>query len=354
MENNKIKVSVIMPVYNSGKYLKTAVDSILSQSLKEIELILVDDGSTDGSSERCDEYAAKDSRVVVIHQKNGGICNARNAALKIARGEYIGFSDHDDEYSPGQLEDNYFLGVDNNADIVKFGSRRFILNDGTIVQKKDRGFKKGIYKEKDLKEKFFSLWRNNVFNGVWDSLFKRKFLQSNNILFDSYYKNGGEDFDFCWQCIGKLSGGVIFVNDRIYYNHYIRTGFSTSAKFNKYSITVAKERPAKLFSHIQNLNLDINSQKTEYIYFWLQMSLGSICHCLANPNCDIKKSRKFEILEELKQEAFFKSWILDCPAISIKKIAPLQYVMLLWFYQHNMYWLCLKLYSIQYKYRRQG
>ena len=69
MDNN-IKVSVIMPVYNSGEYLKTAVESILNQSLKEIELILVDDGSTDGSSERCDEYAAKDSRVVVIHQKN--------------------------------------------------------------------------------------------------------------------------------------------------------------------------------------------------------------------------------------------------------------------------------------------
>ena len=90
MENNKIKVSVIMPVYNSGEYLQTAVDSILSQSLKDIELILVDDGSTDGSSEKCDEYAKKDKRVVVIHQRNGGICNARNAALKIARGEYIG------------------------------------------------------------------------------------------------------------------------------------------------------------------------------------------------------------------------------------------------------------------------
>ena len=79
MDNNRIKVSVIMPVYNSGEYLKTAVESILNQSLKEIELILVDDGSTDGSSERCDEYAAKDSRVVVIHQK---ICITKNGILR--------------------------------------------------------------------------------------------------------------------------------------------------------------------------------------------------------------------------------------------------------------------------------
>lgn len=117
---NKIKVSVIMPVYNSGEYLQTAVDSILSQSLKDIELILVDDGSTDGSSEKCEECAKKDKRVVVIHQRNGGICNARNAALKIARGEYIGFSDHDDEYLPGLLEDNYKLCITQNLDFVKF------------------------------------------------------------------------------------------------------------------------------------------------------------------------------------------------------------------------------------------
>lgn len=93
-----IKVSVIMPVYNSGKYLDIAVKSILSQSLREIELILVDDGSTDGSSEQCDRYALLDNRVVVLHQKNGGICNARNNALKRAKGEYIAFSDHDDAY----------------------------------------------------------------------------------------------------------------------------------------------------------------------------------------------------------------------------------------------------------------
>ena len=126
MDNNNIKVSVIMPVYNSGEYLKTAVESILNQSLKEIELILVDDGSTDGSSERCDEYAAKDSRVVVIHQKNGGICNARNAALKIARGEYIGFSDHDDEYLPGLLENAYDRIVKDDSDVLKYCKKELI------------------------------------------------------------------------------------------------------------------------------------------------------------------------------------------------------------------------------------
>ena len=136
MDNN-IKVSVIMPVYNSGEYLKTAVESILNQSLKEIELILVDDGSTDGSSERCDEYAAKDSRVVVIHQKNGGICNARNAALKIARGEYIGFSDHDDEFTSGMYERCISIIDKEHPDMLKFGKRVDFIDNNKKVYRTD-------------------------------------------------------------------------------------------------------------------------------------------------------------------------------------------------------------------------
>ncbi len=119
-----------MPVYNSGEYLKTAVESILNQSLREIELILVDDGSTDGSSEKCDEYAAKDSRVVVIHEKNGGICAARNAALAIARGEYIGFSDHDDEMDHDTFNAAYRFAKSNDLDMAKYGHDEVITRMG--------------------------------------------------------------------------------------------------------------------------------------------------------------------------------------------------------------------------------
>ena len=133
MENRNIKVSVIMPVYNSGIYLGTAIDSILTQSLREIELILVDDGSTDGSSERCDEYAKRDRRVKVIHQDNGGICNARNVALRIAQGEYIGFSDHDDRFLPNFIAESYQIAVNNNADFVKVGKQEFLLEDESVM-----------------------------------------------------------------------------------------------------------------------------------------------------------------------------------------------------------------------------
>ena len=89
-------ISVIVPIYKVEQYLRQCVDSILNQTHSALEVILVDDGSPDGSGKICDEYAARDSRVRVIHKKNGGLSDARNAGIEIARGDYIAFVDSDD------------------------------------------------------------------------------------------------------------------------------------------------------------------------------------------------------------------------------------------------------------------
>lgn len=91
-----VKVSVIVPVYNSRKYLKECIESIINQDLEEIELILVNDGSTDNSLDICQKYAMKDSRIKIIDKPNGGVSSARNAGILAASGEYIGFVDSDD------------------------------------------------------------------------------------------------------------------------------------------------------------------------------------------------------------------------------------------------------------------
>ena len=98
------QVSVIVPVYNAEKYLAECVDSILAQTLRDIEVILVDDGSTDTSPAICDAYAGKDSRVKVIHKANGRAASARNAGMKIVQGEYVAFVDSDDWISPDMYE----------------------------------------------------------------------------------------------------------------------------------------------------------------------------------------------------------------------------------------------------------
>ena len=111
------EISVIVPVYRAESYLRECVDSILSQSFSDIQVILVDDGSPDGSGAICEEYAARDSRVVAIHQKNQGQAAARNHALPLAKGEWLCFVDSDDRIHPQMLEILYRAAVESGAGI---------------------------------------------------------------------------------------------------------------------------------------------------------------------------------------------------------------------------------------------
>ncbi|MED3939488.1 glycosyltransferase family 2 protein [Priestia megaterium] len=110
-------ISIIVPVYNVEEYLEKCIDSILKQTFKDFELILVNDGSTDNCGEICDKYVGKDNRVRVIHKKNGGLSDARNSGIEAAKGHYIGFVDSDDWIEPNMYEILYTLCVENGADI---------------------------------------------------------------------------------------------------------------------------------------------------------------------------------------------------------------------------------------------
>jgi len=122
-------VSVIVPVYNSEKYLKTCVDSIINQTYKNLDIILVDDGSTDTSGTICDEYAKIDSRVHVIHKDNGGNGDARNAGLKVANGQWIVMSDNDDILHQRQIEILLAVAANKGADIAVGWYKAFAVNE---------------------------------------------------------------------------------------------------------------------------------------------------------------------------------------------------------------------------------
>ena len=111
-------IRIIVPIYNVGKYLPKCIESILNQTFKNFELILVNDGSTDNSGVVCDDYAKKDTRIKIIHKSNGGVSSARNAGLYVAKGEYIGFVDPDDYIDKNMYEKLYRLCIDNNSDIA--------------------------------------------------------------------------------------------------------------------------------------------------------------------------------------------------------------------------------------------
>ena len=184
MNVNNPKVSVIIPVYNVEYYLRKCLNSIINQTLKDIEIICINDQSTDCSLDILQEYAEKDSRIIIINQKNLGAGAARNAGLKVARGEYLSFLDSDDFFELNMLEKAYKACSTHNLDFLVFRSDFYDNDSETYIPqyatiRKDLLPGKRIFTYKDIKRDIF-----NTFVGwAWDKLYSREFVISNNLLF---------------------------------------------------------------------------------------------------------------------------------------------------------------------------
>ncbi len=172
-------ISVIIPVYNQEKYLNKCIDSLLTGTYKNIECIIVDDGSTDNSPELCDEYK-KDDRVVVIHKKNGGLSSARKAGFDVSRGQYITFIDSDDYVDKDYVEKLYNALKDNDADICVCGHYRD--DNGTIITNtypiRDRVIDGNVIEEYVLPVigKIYAPGYDNMPGYVWGRLYKKECL----------------------------------------------------------------------------------------------------------------------------------------------------------------------------------
>jgi len=177
-------ISVIVPIYNVESYLRQCIESIINQTYRNIEIILVNDGSTDNSGKICDEYKLKDSRVKVIHKKNGGPASARKAAISIAKGEYIGAVDGDDWIEPQMYETLMSLAHKSGAAIVESGiiDTRF---DGEAYSESYRfaNCKEGYYCGKDFEKEIIPtlmytgvFFKQGIFPYIWSKLFKKEIL----------------------------------------------------------------------------------------------------------------------------------------------------------------------------------
>lgn len=177
--------SIIIPVYNVSRYLRRCIDSVLSQSYGDFELLLVDDGSSDDSGVICDEYAEKDDRIKVFHKKNGGVSSARNKGIDEARGNYVVFVDSDDYILSDRLSQILKLS-DNNPDII-------VEYYATPAEHK--------YKYKLIDIQDFDIIRN--VGVIWTSAFRNKVLKENNIHFDETIWHGEDSLfvlDFFYRC----------------------------------------------------------------------------------------------------------------------------------------------------------
>ena len=190
-------VSVIVPVYQVEAYLPQCIDSILAQSFQDFELILVDDGSPDGSGEICDRYAERDPRIHVLHKKNAGVSCARNSGLELAAGEYVTFCDSDDAYEPEHLEILLRRLLDNGADSA-VTSFKTVTEDGTELQSWER--QAGVFAFPAPEDKIDYLLGKIMTPDVgWEvctRLFRRSIIEERHIRFCETCGNFAEDLGF--------------------------------------------------------------------------------------------------------------------------------------------------------------
>jgi glycosyltransferase involved in cell wall biosynthesis len=218
------KVSVIIPIYNVEQYLRECIDSVVKQTLKDIEIILVNDGSTDNCPEICDEYAQKDSRIKVIHQTNGGLGKAYNAGINSSTSPYIGFVESDDWAEPDMFENLYNLATENDAEMVK--SQWYYYWTTPEV--------KNI-----ISDEFKDFPKNQVINArqypklilikptIWSAIYKKEFLDKYKIKFLETPGASYQDLSFA---LNTASAAQRLVLTERAYIHYRNDNMNASVK----------------------------------------------------------------------------------------------------------------------------
>lgn len=298
-------VSVIIPVYKVEKYLRRCVDSVLNQTLSDIEIILVDDGSPDLCPEICDSYLS-DKRVKVIHKNNGGLSSARNAGLDIARGDYVFFLDSDDWLDNNGIEILYNKAKETGVDFVRYRAVRSmwpgISEDAPFEFGEGNDLSEGIYSKEDIEKIIFprliatpGLDYGPILSACM-GLYKTKFLKSNDIRFDERVKNS-EDVVFSAQTV--ICANSIYYIDRAGIYHYFYNPDSISKSFRPERINAFKTLIDVCYEQFGNVNNGYFKKQIEILHW----------HCILN----CLSERRF--VEDYGQRLAFIKQILNDPFV---------------------------------------
>ena len=295
MMTDYVKVTIVVPVYKVEKYLDRCVSSLINQTLKNIEIILVDDGSPDSCPALCDAFAERDSRIKVIHKANGGLASARNAGLKTATGEYVGFVDSDDDVEPDMYESMLNIAESESVDFVMCDYKR-ILSDGTSYIK-TLGIKTGKYEKPDI---IRDIWPSLIMSShidygpllsVWHCLYKTQFLAQNHIEFNDDVR-WSEDNIFS-SFAGYHADSFYYMKGHAYYHYYQNEGTITTS-YRKGSWDVYKTMNRHLKDFFNNKKEHDFSQQLKWhmIYY--------ACNCIGQTAMLDKAERRRVIAEVVR------------------------------------------------------
>lgn len=294
-------ISVIVPIYNVEKYLKKCVDSIINQTLTNIEIILVNDGSTDNCGQIIDEYANNDKRIVVVHKENGGQSSAKNMGLDIAKGKYIGFIDSDD-FIHNDMYKNLYDAIENSkADICVCG-REAYSEAGKLYYKKELEeelIDLNCYSIQDYITK--KLFYKHTVSGC-NKIYKRDIITKNNIRFEDVSYVGSEDALFNFEVL--LNINKIKSINKIGYTQLSRYGSTTTTY--KYGYM---NRTANMIKCMRKYSMETNNEQIYkqigplFLLFFYQWNMSNI---KSIKDQDLKELILKEIKDAASNEVFMK------------------------------------------------
>lgn len=250
---NRQKVSIIIPIYNAESYLERCIKSVIGQSYNNIEVILINDGSSDHSGEVCKKYASIDNRIIYISQKNAGPSIARNKGLELCTGEYIQFVDSDDVLSE-KMTETLVSSMNKNADLVICGYRMLYLDFDKEKSKTVISPNIGINNKKEFMENFVNLYKYDLINPLWNKLYLADTIRNGSILFNPIIKMG-EDLMFNIKYI-ELCNRINIIDEVLYNYLAIEPGSLTRT----YKVDFFKVQKL-LYSNVKSL-MDKNSIST--------------------------------------------------------------------------------------------
>lgn len=291
---DNIKVSVIMPVYGVEKFVGKAIESILSQTLKEFEFLIVDDGTKDRSGIICDEYAQKDSRITVIHKENGGAPSARNAAIPLAKGKYMYFMDSDDWAEPDMLEDMYNLAEKNNAQYVVTGYYiDTYYTDTEFVSQEQFQPDEVFASQEDFRKNAYRLFDQNLLYTPWNKLYLSSYILENGLRFPNLF---WDDFPFNLSVIKDVERVVVSQNK---YYHFMRArAESETAKYRPDMYEKREEENEWLQGLYKYWGIDDANSKEFLARRYIERFIGCVEN-ITNPDCTLKGKEKRAIIKEM-------------------------------------------------------
>lgn len=218
------KISFIIPVYNSEQYLERCLNSLINQTEKNIEVIIIDDGSIDMSSEIIDNFSKIDRRINAVHKNNEGVSIARNIGIKLAKSEYIMFLDADDWLAPNAAEIMYESIIDSNSDLL-ICENIDVYEDGTQYIEKSLFKEKIFIQKRQFKNSIYPVFiEDNKLDVIWKFLIRKKIILDNNIFFDTSMALG-EDTLFSYELLTQINS-LIYIPDALHYYYKHNSGLS--------------------------------------------------------------------------------------------------------------------------------